>query len=120
MIDGIDGRCDDMLYTPDGRAVGRMDPVFKNDLPILEAQIIQESLQKILVKYVPSDGFQNKALTKLGDRIRDRLGDIEVAFEKVVEIPRTNNGKFRAVICDLPKEVVEELRGIVTSNNGRH
>lgn len=110
VLDGIDGRCDDVLYTSDGRAVGRMDPVFKNDLPIIEAQIVQESLHRIVVKYVRADGFHRKALTRLGDRICDRLGDILVEFEEVAEVPRTNNGKFRAVICNLPKEIIEQLK----------
>lgn len=114
VLDGIDGRCDDVLYTSDGRAVGRMDPVFKNDLPILEAQIIQESLHRIAVKYVRADGFHQNALRDLSDRIRDRLGDIQVELEEVTEIARTNNGKFRAVICNLPKEVVEELKSPLT------
>ncbi len=110
LLDGIDGRCDDVLFTSDGRAIGRMDPVFKNDLPILEAQIVQETLQRVVVNYVQADGFQRKALKQLADRIRDRLGDIEVGFEEVSEIPRTSNGKFRAVICKIPREIIAELQ----------
>ncbi len=110
LLDGIDGRSDDVLYTSDGRAIGRMDPVFKNDLPILEAQIIQESLGSVSVKYVRADGFDKRCLSDLGDRIRERLGDIEVLFDEVSEIPRTSNGKFRAVICNLPEETVAGLR----------
>ena len=44
MLSSIDGRRDDVLYTLDGRSVGRLDPVFKGRLPIREAQIIQEAL----------------------------------------------------------------------------
>lgn len=104
LMEKIEGRSDDILYTTDGRRIGRLDPVFKNDLPIIEAQIIQESLTEIVVKYVPADGFSRKDARDLTNRIRERMGDVEIKFEKVLQIPRTERGKFRAVICNLSKE----------------
>jgi phenylacetate-CoA ligase len=104
LIDRIDGRCDDVLLTADGRRVGRLDPVFKDNLPIREAQIIQESLGEIRVKYATADDFSNAALAKLAGRIRERMGDVRVEFEEVNAIPRTSRGKFRAVICNIDAE----------------
>lgn len=104
LIDRIDGRSDDVLFTADGRRVGRLDPVFKDNLPIREAQIIQESLGEIRVKYAPADDFSNAALAKLAGRIRERMGDVRVEFEEVNAIPRTSRGKFRAVICNIDAE----------------
>lgn len=115
LMKSIEGRSDDVLYTADGRSVGRLDPVFKGGLPILEAQIIQESLVKVNVKYVRANGFEAKALEALADRVRERLGDMEVAFEEMPEIPRTKNGKFRAVICNLPPKQLIELRANATN-----
>jgi phenylacetate-CoA ligase len=40
----VEGRSCDVLFTSDGRRIGRLDPVFKHDLPIHEAQIVQETL----------------------------------------------------------------------------
>ena len=97
----IEGRSDDVLYTADGRTVGRLDPVFKNDLPVIEAQIIQKSLAEILVKYVPTDSFSQRDANDLSNRIRERMGDVQVKLEKVEQIPRTTSGKFRAVVCEL-------------------
>ena len=34
--------------------------------------------------------------------IRARMGDVQVVLEPADAIPRTSNGKFRSVICDLP------------------
>lgn len=102
LIEKIEGRTDDVLYTTDGRRVGRLDPVFKNDLPVKEAQIIQKSLKKIVVRLIPADGFDRQSAKNLSDRIRERMGDVEIVLETVTEIPRTERGKFRAVICDLP------------------
>jgi phenylacetate-CoA ligase len=101
LIRKIEGRLDDVLYTADGRRVGRLDPVFKNDLPVVEAQIIQEALKKIVVKIVPAANFNETAAKDLADRVRDRMGDVEVNLEQVAAIPRTSRGKFRAVVCRL-------------------
>ena len=100
----IEGRIDDVLYTVDGRAVGRLDPVFKGRLPIREAQIVQESLDRVRVRYVPAPDFSAWALDSIGERLRDRLGPVQVIPEQVRAIPRTNRGKFRSVICQVPAE----------------
>ena len=51
LIEKIEGRSDDLLYTADGRRVGRLDPIFKSGFPITEAQIIQKTLKQVNVKY---------------------------------------------------------------------
>jgi phenylacetate-CoA ligase len=99
---GVEGRIDDVLYTRDGRPVGRMDPVFKHELPLLEAQIVQERLDRIRVRYVPAPGFGADHARLLGDVVRERMGDVDVILEAVPEVPRTPQGKFRAVVCNLP------------------
>jgi phenylacetate-CoA ligase len=100
-ISAIEGRDDDTLIAADGRRVGRLDPAFKSDLPIREAQIIQESLEGIRVKYVPAPGFGPDHARELTEALRQRLGDLVITLEAVDEVPRTANGKFRAVICAL-------------------
>jgi hypothetical protein len=35
------------------------------------------------------------------DELRARLGDIEVVLDPVSAIPRTQGGKFRAVVCNV-------------------
>jgi len=97
----VEGRKDDVLYTSDGRQIGRLDPVFKGDLPIREAQIIQETLGRVRLRYTPAPGFSPQAAVFLVVRIRDRMGPVEVVLEEVDQIPRGTNGKFRAVISHL-------------------
>jgi phenylacetate-CoA ligase len=94
----VEGRTDDVLITADGRKIGRLDPVFKGDLPIREAQIIQESLTSIRVCYVPTDRFTAASGRSLIEQLQARLGPMEVFLEPVPEIPRGANGKFRAVV----------------------
>lgn len=108
-IGRIDGRTDDILYTTNGRAIGRLDPVFKSKLPIVEAQIIQDSLKDLRIRYVPEENFSAGHLNELADRVRERMGDVDITFEEVDQIPRTNRGKFRAVICNISKDERAEL-----------
>ncbi|HVB57109.1 MAG TPA: hypothetical protein VNE63_11855 [Candidatus Acidoferrales bacterium] len=108
-MESLEGRVDDVLLSRDGRRIGRMDPAFKGSMPIHEAQIIQESLERIRVRYVPASGFAKKSGDEIVQAIRERLGPVEVALEEVSEIPRERNGKFRAVICRLPRSATQSL-----------
>ncbi len=110
LFEHIDGRSDDLLYTADGRSIGRLDPVFKSGARIEEAQIIQLRLKKVRILYVPAEGCDESDLRSLSSRLRERMGDVEILFEKVVRIPRSDRGKFRAVICELPFELRRELK----------
>jgi phenylacetate-CoA ligase len=100
----VEGRVDDMLYTADGRQVGRLDPVFKSELPLEEAQIVQEALNRLRVRYVPGPGFSPGDGQLIIDRLRDRFGPVQVTLEELAELPRESNGKFRAVICRIPAD----------------
>lgn len=99
LLERIEGRLDDVIVTPDGRRVGRMDPVFKADLSIREAQIVQEQVDLVRVRVVPGAEFGARQEEELKQRVRLRLGEsMRVEVERVKGIERTANGKFRAVI----------------------
>jgi phenylacetate-CoA ligase len=94
----VEGRVDDVLYTADGRCIGRLDPVFKTNLPVREAQIIQEAMDRVRVLYVPASDFTSEAGRSIVERLQARMGPVSVVLEEVAEMPRGANGKFRAVI----------------------
>jgi phenylacetate-CoA ligase len=104
VIESVDGRVDDILYTIDGMRIGRLDPLFKGDLPIHEAQIIQEALDCIRVRYVPTPKFRTDHESVIIQRLQARMGEVKVVMEPIAEVPRGPNGKFRAVICKLSKD----------------
>jgi phenylacetate-CoA ligase len=106
---GVEGRSDDILYTTDGRKIGRLDPVFKSNLPIREVQIVQESLETIRVLYVPTEEFSKSDGQAIIRRLQDRMGPINVVLEAMEKIPRSSNGKFRAVVCRLPQDVRQQF-----------
>lgn len=99
----LEGRMDDVLYTVDGRRIGRLDPILKGTIPVRELQFIQETLGSVLVRYVPAPGFDFRAEQALRDRIRQYVGELEIELETVRQIPRGANGKFRMVVSKLPQ-----------------
>ncbi|HWK33635.1 MAG TPA: AMP-binding protein [Hyphomicrobium sp.] len=106
----VEGRSDDVLYTADGRRVGRLDPVFKAHLPIREAQIVQETLERLRVRYIPAPEWNEAAEGEILAAIHSRMGPVEVQFERVESIPRSANGKFQSVLCQLPLEQRQALQ----------
>jgi len=99
VIEEIIGRCDDMLITPKGSYIGRMDHVFKDALMIKEAQIIQEAIDELKVLIVIREGFSQSDFEMLKKEFQTRLGnEMKLRFEIVDGIPREPNGKFRSVI----------------------
>ncbi|GAB3738051.1 AMP-binding protein [Luteimonas pelagia] len=100
-LDSIEGRQDDVLVTPDGRQVGRLDPVFKGGMHLLEAQVVQVALDEVHVNVVPAPGYGAADAESIAARLRDRMGGITVRVVEVPAIARTSNGKFRAVVSQL-------------------
>jgi phenylacetate-CoA ligase len=94
----VDGRLEDYVLTPDGRWIGRLDHVFKEQVEVAEAQILQETPHAIEVLLVPRPTWSKASERRLLKEFRSRLGDvIEIRIETVSAIPREPNGKFRAV-----------------------
>jgi phenylacetate-CoA ligase len=104
VISHIEGRTDDLLVTPDGRAIGRLSQVGKGIVGLRESQIIQEErdLLRVLVALAP--GYALDYASTLTERVRERMGDVRVVVQQVDTIPRTRNGKLRAVVCNLPSQ----------------
>ena len=94
----VDGRVEDYVLTPDGRLIGRVDHIFKAQLEVAEAQIVQESAASVRVLLVPRASYSSASERQLLKEMRARLGnEIAIEVKLVEEIPREPNGKFRAV-----------------------
>ena len=94
----VDGRIEDYVMTPDGRLVGRLDHIFKEQLDVAEAQIVQETRDAVEIRVVRRPSWSAASERSLLKEIRSRLGDaIRVELAYVTAIPRESNGKFRAV-----------------------
>jgi len=102
VIDGIVGRTDDYIVTPDGKLVGRLDHIFKGARNLIQAQIYQPNRQKIVLRIVPDKTFTKKDGEKILQKLHDRVGE-GIAFEikHVSYIPRTRRGKIKSVISEV-------------------
>ena len=98
VFESVDGRIEDYVVTPDGRMVGRLDHIFKQQSNVAEAQIVQDRRDRIRVLVVPAPSWSDHSEAELTSVIRMRLGDeIGVEIFPVPSIAREPNGKFRAV-----------------------
>lgn len=109
----VEGRVNDVLVTRDGRRVTWLNPVFYG-LPVSQSQIVQEALDRVHVRFVPAAGYSTATGETIVARLAERLGpDVHVTLETVTEVPRTANGKFRAVECRVPAAELRRIAGVV-------
>lgn len=101
VIAEVCGRTEDVLVGPDGRQLVRFHGIFVGLDQIVEAQVIQETLDRFRIMVVPDAGFDDADETEMIQRMRQRLGDVAVEVVRVERIPRTATGKFQAVVSEL-------------------
>ncbi len=108
-LNRIEGRTEDYIRTPDGRMAIGMNQALEWAPNLLEAQIRQDSVDSIDVLVVPDSGYGKKDEDTLTRELRYRLGDeMTIRFHLVDQIPRTESGKFRAVVSTLVGTTQEE------------
>jgi len=102
VIKEVVGRIEDVVIGSDGRQMVRFHGVFVNQPHIREGQVIQDALDLVRVKVVPSGNFGQEDVDDIIHRVQHRLGvSVKVIVELVDEIPRTKAGKFQAVISKI-------------------
>ena len=104
VLENIEGRFEDICYTPDGREMLRFDTVFKGIENIREAQVVQEKIDVFTVHVVPTNGFDERDIETIKHNMRLHVGNVHTEVKSVDAIARTASGKFRAVICKLSHE----------------
>jgi phenylacetate-CoA ligase len=104
ILEAVEGRFEDLCYTPDGRQMLRFDTVFKGVEKIREAQVVQERLDLFTIYVVPTNGFDRRDVSQIKNNMKQHVGNVETRVKSVSSIARSPSGKFRAVICNLPPE----------------
>ena len=100
IVQRIVGRIEDVVLTPEGNLVGRLDAAFKYSPHIRLAQIVQETVDRIEVYLVRDVGYNEEGdEVPLLRELRARLGQtIKIDLHSVEDIPRTPMGKLRFVV----------------------
>lgn len=103
VIEQIDGRVEDKVVGPDGRAMVRFHGIFIDHQGLVASQVVQEKRDLIILRLVTDSSYtKNISEPTMIQRIRSQLGsDIRVNFEYLEELPRTSSGKIKAVISKL-------------------
>jgi phenylacetate-CoA ligase len=102
LVEKVIGREEDYIITPDGRFVGRLDHIFKDTLNVEEAQLIQETPHKLMIKIVKRSGYSHKDEELILSQAHNRLGNsIEIELDYVDRIARTLSGKSRFVVSEV-------------------
>jgi phenylacetate-CoA ligase len=71
---------------------------------------VQDKLDLIRVKLVPGARFTPQARNLLCERLKMRVGDIRIVVDLVDDIPRSANGKFRAVVSQVSRDHAPDLQ----------
>ncbi len=103
VIEEIMGRIEDEIVGKDGRKMVRFHSVFNGLKTVKQAQVIQESLNDIIVKVVPAGKVSAEEQKIIQERIISQLGEVNVMIEEVESISLSTNGKFKAVVSKLAK-----------------
>lgn len=103
VIGEIAGRTEDAIITKDGRRMVRFHGIFVNLPNVVEGQVVQRRYEDFLVNIVTVPGYGKKEEELIIKRMKSQVGsDAHIEVAPVDFIPRTANGKFRAVISELP------------------
>ena len=99
VIERIEGRMDDVVITPEGRSVGRLDPIFKAVSSLHETRIVQDAVDHVRVETVVVGELAEKEERELMHQLRLRLGpSMRIDIVRVPRIERTARGKLRTVV----------------------
>ncbi|MEO8194753.1 MAG: hypothetical protein ABI681_12955 [Gemmatimonadales bacterium] len=98
-IERIEGRMDDVIVTPEGNLVGRLDPIFKSISGLQETRIVQDAADHLRVEMVVSATFSDAMERELASQLRSRLGlTMRIDMLRVPRIERTAAGKLRTTV----------------------
>ena len=98
----IEGRLNDVIRTPHGTINQIWFGIVVRDFSwILGWQVVQSQLDRVLFRLVTSRELTPELLDPFLAKLRVRLGDMAIDFERVDEISRRPNGKAQPLITTI-------------------
>lgn len=103
VIKEIVGRIEDTVVGKDGREMVRFHGIFINLPNLIEAQIIQHTIDQFEIKVVTNGKWTADEPNTITKRMISQLGDIQLTIREVDTIARNPSGKFPAVISHVKR-----------------
>lgn len=95
----IFGRSTEYILTPNGNKIVNFEVVTSNVFNVIETQYEQNTPSKIIIRILATDDFNEKDKKNIIDNFKNYVSDsMDISVEKVSNIPRSANGKFKKVI----------------------
>lgn len=104
LLEEIQGRTTDFVVATDGTIVHGLAVIYPiRDIPGIKSfKVIQETQEHITVQLVLDNDCAPGVDEKIADGIKARLGKtIEVAIERLTEIPPEKSGKYRYIVSHI-------------------
>lgn len=102
VIERLVGRMDDVIITPEGRRIGRLDPIFKSVATLFETRIVQDASDHVRVEVVLTGPFAPRERADLERELAARIGpSMRIDIVEVPSIPRSASGKLRTVVNEM-------------------
>lgn len=108
LLEDIKTKAEDVVVTPDGRVLSPsiLTHPFKPFHQILKSQLVQEALDRLHVRVVPSLEFTTDHQAELLAALRERLGpEMQISLSRESDIPNEPSGKFRWVVSNVRHDV---------------
>lgn len=108
LLKDVVGRSVDIFVTPDGTNIHGwffLYVFWKYSKGIKEYQVVQEKLDKIVIRIVRDESVNDIQLDKIRETIMEKSKEWVVEFKFVESIDRTKSGKYKFIINELNKNV---------------
>ena len=100
----VEGRVQEFVTLPSHRYLPGIffTHLFK-DFPIKRFQVVQESLDRLVIRIVRGPGLTAEHIAYLEGKVRDYThNEIALETEYVEDIPLTPSGKYRHIVSKVP------------------
>lgn len=101
IITNIEGRLEDAILTPEGLRISRLDGIWEDTDNVLEAQILQDKIDHVVLRVVKSQSFSPKDEEKILKNAEMCLSSkitVDIKYIESSQLEKTNAGKFKAVV----------------------
>ena len=106
----IAGRTSDLLVSREGKIVSGtgVDPFFYEYIGFDQLQVIQKSLDEIIVRVRPNADYSEESERLIQEKIESVCGKgVSIDIQKVEKIERDPSGKFRIVISEVTPQFIQ-------------